>query len=545
MEIGLKSSIPTYSGGLGVLAGDLVRSFADRGYPVVFVSLLPSHGYVRQVIEDGWQRDRAQVWRPEAEMTLTDARAKLSIAGKEVTVRGWEHVVGRNDHAVPGYLLDTSLNGDLGGNNFTRTLYGAGKEYRLVQETILGIGGLRLLRELGHGDIRVFHLNEGHAALLSLERMREEGGDLEKVIERNVFTIHTPVQAGHDIFEWRTVEQFLEPELLTHLRRIGETHDLGREELHMTRLALATSRYHNAVSEKHGEVTRQMFPGYDFDVITNGVHHLTWTSPPVQALYDERVPDWRKEPARLRGALLPLARVEEARMLAKRRLIEYLQNMHDIPLDPDIFTIGFARRASLYKRANLIFHNTDKLKEAVGERHIQILYAGKAHPSDEPAKELIKQINDYGASLKGSHINVIFVPNYNMDVGAFLTAGVDLWLNTPERLREACGTSGMKAAFNFVPNFSVLDGWWDEAWQEGDVNGWAIGPRSPKGINLPSNSQDDADALYWVLNNLILPRYYEKHNDFLKVGRATSKYDASYYNTHRVVDDYWKKAYLL
>ncbi len=553
LEIGVESDIPTYSGGLGVLAGDTLKSAADMGLPVVGISLLYNRGYMRQYIKDATQYEAYDAWIPKTTgLHQKDVSVEFLVQGRKVKAMVWQYnIVGRKGHIVPVYFLDTNIHGNpRPDGRITWALYGGDSDYdRIVQELLLGVGGLRVLRRLGYDKITTYHMNEGHAAFLALERMKEEGGNLEKVIEGNAFTTHTPVPAGHDQFDYNDVRNALAPELWDQLMSIKGQKDIGWDKLNMTKLALETSRTTNAVAKKHAVVSRAMFPGHEILAITNGVHPFTWTSPQFTRLYDDywqgKGKTWRDDMSLLKETKLLIADVRRAHHSAKETLLDYLNTRYSINgLDKDIFTIGFARRFATYKRANLILYNLKKLKEIAGEnRPLQILFAGKAHPRDGGGKDIIREILTKGDLLRGSNVRVEFIENHNMEVGALLTSGVDLWLNNPQRPKEASGTSGMKAALNGVPNLSVLDGWWWEAWEEDDSVGWAIGPKPAAEDTSDGDFRQDNHALYNVLNDLIVPMWYDDNNSFLQVGLNGINRLASYFNTHRMDKEYWEKVW--
>lgn len=552
MEIGLETGIMTYSGGLGVLAGDTIRSAADLKVPMVAVSLLYRKGYFRQQLEaDGWQREEPAVWAVEDFLKEMPQRASVTIEGRTVHLRCWKYdVTGFSGFTVPVYFLDTDL---LENSEWDRTLasslYGGDEHYRLCQEVILGVGGVRMLHALGLQGIRRFHLNEGHAALLTLELLDEEArragrkviseDDMEVVREKCVFTTHTPVPAGHDAF----------PADLAR-RIIGDRDDFFVLEgvlhegniLNMTYLALNLSRYVNGVAKKHGEVSQLMFAGYSIDAITNGVHAATWVSEPFRELFDRYIPGWRQDNFSLRYALnLPKEEVWGAHMAAKKRLLDHVNRKTGVGMDENVLTIGFARRATTYKRGDLLFHDLERLRRIAAETgKFQVVYAGKAHPRDQGGKELIKRIFQAREAL-GIDVSIVYLEDYDMVLGGMITAGVDIWLNTPEPPLEASGTSGMKAALNGVPNLSVLDGWWIEGHIEG-LTGWAIGKKG-RGTGESSDRSRDAASLYDKLERVIIPLFYHEREHFIDVMVYSVAINGSFFNTHRMVLEYVLKAY--
>jgi starch phosphorylase len=548
MEICLEQAIPTYSGGLGVLAGDTLRSAADLGAPVTGFTLLHRKGYFAQQIDgEGNQSERPVVWSPEARLELTPHRATVTIAGSLVHVQAWKYLItGISGHQVPVYLLDTQVQeNDEWSRSLTDCLYGGDARYRMAQEIVLGMGGAALLGSMGlQGDVS-YHLNEGHSALLTLTLLEAQLGssgkhpplddDLDVVRQRCVFTTHTPVPAGHDIFPGDMVLDLLGDERTELLAAAGCLDD-GR--LNMTHLALRLSRFVNGVAMKHREVSQVMFPEFPVDSITNGVHAVTWASPSFQELFDRRIPEWRTDNNYLRYAIgIPLEEIRAAHIDAKEALIEEVARRTGRTLDHRTFTIGFARRATPYKRADLIFSNPQRLAqlaEAVGP--VQILYGGKAHPNDHGGKELIRRIHQAAQSLSGV-VEVIYVEGYEMDFAARMVAGVDLWLNNPMKPLEASGTSGMKAALNGVPSLSVLDGWWIEGHVEG-VTGWSIG-----GIGAEGDQSKDAGEIYLKLERVILPLYYGLPLAYAEVMRFAIALNGSFFNTQRMVQQYVRNAY--
>jgi starch phosphorylase len=549
MEICLEQTIPTYSGGLGVLAGDTLRAAADLRLPMVAVTLAHRQGYFDQHLDaSGVQSETPHTWRPEERLRPVPATTTVQIEGRTVKVRAWQYEVrGVTDHVVPVYLLDTDLpeNAEYD-RQLTDTLYGGDARYRLCQEIVLGIGGASLLAALGHDETTQHHINEGHAALLSLFLLeRQLGGrplfearvgDVEAVARQCIFTTHTPVPAGHDRFSAEMVRAVLgERAALLDALQLWEG-----EELNMTRLALRCSRFINGVAMRHQEVSQEMFPEFPIGAITNGVHATTWTAEPVRALFDAHIPEWRRDNAYLRYAItLPLEELRAAHAQAKQAMLDELARRTGQALDPNVFTIAFARRATPYKRADLVFSDLDRLRSIARDvGPIQLVYGGKAHPRDEPGKLLIKRVFDAAREL-GDAVKVVFVENYDMTLGHLLTSGADLWLNNPLRPLEASGTSGMKAALNGVPSLSVLDGWWIEGWVEG-ATGWSIGGDG-KSDEDPAL---DATDLYRKLERVIVPMYYGLPFKYAEVMRNAIALNGSFFNTQRMVTQYLQNAYL-
>lgn len=543
MEIAIDSRIPTYSGGLGILAGDTLRSCADLKVPVVGVTLLFEKGYFYQELDgQGNQFESPVFWNPDDFLKSLSEKVEVQMEGRSVGVKAWQFdISGVTGYSVPVIFLDTNLkeNSDFD-RGLTSYLYGGDEKYRLAQEMILGIGGVRLLRKLGYTEIKKYHMNEGHASLLALELLRERKEnedamwDFEGVRKACVFTTHTPVSAGHDRFSYDLVKNVLGEYLpLEIVKMLG-----GNNSLNMTLLALNLSHYVNGVAKKHGEVSREMFPGYSIDSITNGVHSYTWASDSFKRLYDKYIPGWAADAFTLRYSLgIPKREIWDTHFESKKLLVDYVNKETNVGMDYDTFTIGFARRATPYKRMDLIFSDIERLRHIsrdVGK--IQFIFAGKAHPKDWPGKELIKKIFAASNQLRDD-VKIAYLGNYDMEVARRLISGVDLWLNTPQRPLEASGTSGMKAVHNGIPNFSVLDGWWIEGHIEG-VTGWSIGSKEP------GNDDQDAHEIYYKLENIILPMYYKERERWMDIMRHSIAFNASFFNTQRMVQQYVLNAYL-
>ena len=552
MELALDSAIPTYSGGLGVLAGDTVRAAADLAVPLVAVTLVHRQGYFRQHLDpSGTQTETPAEWSPEGALEEIPARATLMLEGRPVRLRAWRGIAtGVGGAEVPVYFLDTALPENASEDRaITDTLYGGDERYRLKQEVVLGLGGVALLRALEPETPHVYHMNEGHAALLTLALLAEEatGGDLraigdearDRVRERCVFTTHTPVPAGHDRFPLALVREVLGEDLAAALEASGVAPD---GILNMTSLALFFSRYVNGVALRHGEIAADMFPRYPMNTITNGVHATTWTSSAMAEIHDRHIPQWRHDNRYLRYAIkCPLGEIRGAHARAKAELLGEIAKRTGRSLDPAAFTIGFARRAAAYKRADLLFSDLDRLRAIARESGpLQVVYAGKAHPRDEGGKELIQRVFAAARSL-GDDVPVVYLEEYDMALAKLLVAGVDLWLNTPRKPLEASGTSGMKAALNGVPSLSVLDGWWVEGHIEG-VTGWSIGGRDAP-TSEQTNAQDAA-SLHEKLGTVILPTFYQDRNRWIEIMRQTIAFNASFFNTHRMVQQYAANAYV-
>ncbi|MFH1428362.1 MAG: alpha-glucan family phosphorylase [Candidatus Margulisiibacteriota bacterium] len=544
MEIAIDKTIPTYSGGLGILAGDTIRSAADLAVPMVAVTLLYKKGYLRQVLDqDGHQKELPEEWDPSAHIKLLPHKISVTIENRKIHVQAWEYIItGINNYSVPVILLDTDIEQNSPDDRqLTYYLYGGDQQYRLAQEIILGIGGVRMLNTLGYTTIDRYHMNEGHSSLLTLELLKETNKDPEKwdhdrVKRKCVFTTHTPVPAGMDQFPYdlvgRMLGQYIPVDRLKQL--------CCQDSLNMTLLALTFSHYENGVAKSHRSVAQHMFPGYRIDSITNGVHSGTWVCEEFARLYDKYIAGWRNDPFSLRYALnIPEDEVMAAHVNAKRRLFEYIKNKINIDLAPNVFTIGFARRATGYKRADLIFYDMERLINITREHGpIQLIFAGKAHPADYSGKDLIKKIIDT-ANKYQDKLKIVYLENYDFTLAGMLVSGVDCWLNTPQKPREASGTSGMKAAHNGVPSFSILDGWWIEGCIEG-YTGWAIGSLSAD----ESNDRDDAYSLYEKLERVILPGFYQNGKDWVNIMRHSIAINAAFFNTHRMLLQYVLNAYL-
>ncbi len=541
MEIGINSDMPTYSGGLGVLAGDVVRSSADLRIPLVAVSLVSKKGYLKQKITlDGRQIEYPEEWEPSNFMKLLPQTVSVNISGKEVKIGAWlyeqESLTGGT---IPVLFLTTDIEGNTPDDRqITDYLYGGDELYRLKQEIVLGIGGVRILDALKI-NVKKYHMNEGHSSLLTLELLKNNQLNADKVKNLCVFTTHTPVAAAFDKFPYDLLSEVLEQDFPPEtLRKYG-----GEDKLNMTFLALNLSKYTNGVTEEHMEYSRKLFPGYHIQEITNGVHSYTWTCPHFRRLFDKYIPRWANEPELLvRVDAIPEEELWQAHMDAKQELLSFVLAQSGLEMDSDVMTIGFARRATEYKRATMIFSNLERLKQAQDQGRIQLIFAGKAHPKDELGKKLIKEIYDYVERLKGQ-INIAYLENYNMEMAAKLTAGVDVWLNTPLPPYEASGTSGMKAAHNGVINFSVLDGWWIEGCVEG-LTGWAIGPSPKQWLSEQETREKEIDDLYNKLRYLIIPKFYEQRDSWIGMMRNSIGKVAYYFNTHRMMRSYATDAYL-
>jgi glycogen phosphorylase len=548
MEIGVAPEFPTYAGGLGVLAGDMLRSAADLGISMVGVTLLHRKGYFRQLLDEkGRQSERPEEWHPESVLEPVETSVPLSLNGELLNVRAWRFSIeGATGCKVPVYFLDTDLpdNPSLE-RTLTNSLYGGDKRYRLCQEAVLGIAGVRLLRALGYNGIVRFHMNEGHSALLTLALLEEIVGrpnltsatdqQIEQVRRQCVFTTHTPIPAAMDQFPLELARKVLGQD---RIGMLDVTHCCPFGNLNMTYLALRCSRYINGVAMHHGEISHGMFPNYPIHAITNGVHAATWTSAPFQELYDHHIPEWRQDNLYLRYAIgIDLAEIQRAHVAAKKNMIRQIAASTGLQLSENVFTLGFARRAASYKRANLLFTDLARLRairEQVGP--FQVVYGGKAHPQDEEGKAVIQRVFEAAGALRDV-IPIVYIENYDMYWARLLTSGVDLWLNTPHRPYEASGTSGMKASLNGVPSLSVRDGWWIEGHLEG-VTGWAIGLDQD-----PEEHEVEVASMYDKLEHAILPMFYQRPTAYAEVMRSAIAINGSFFNTQRMVAQYLANAY--
>jgi starch phosphorylase len=548
MEIALEDAIPTYSGGLGVLAGDTLRAAADLQVAMVAITLVHRKGYFRQRLDaDGNQIEDEASWQPEDRLERLDSNISIRLADRDIAICAWRfRIHGVSPHPIDVFLLDTDLpENSTWDRSITDHLYGGDEHYRLCQEAVLGMGGIALLESLGYTNITTYHMNEGHSAFLTLALLdRQTKGEIERATEQDieavrrrcVFTTHTPVPAGHDQFPRDAVSRVLGDRLV---RVLHITNCCPSNLLNMTFLALRFSRYINGVAMRHGEVSRDMFPRYPIRAITNGVHAVTWTSEPFRRLLDRHIPEWRSDNQYLRYAVgIPLKEIRAAHEQAKADMISELERRAAVKFDQQVLTIGFARRATPYKRADLLISDLGRLR-ALAERNgpIQVVYGGKAHPRDNDGKAMIRRI------IEASHVSVpvlriAYVEDYDIRWARSLTSGVDLWLNTPHRPHEASGTSGMKAALNGVPSLSVLDGWWIEGCVEG-VTGWAIG----RNHDATSLSEENA-SLYEKLEKQIVPLYYERREAFDEIRRAALSLNGSFFNTQRMLSQYLANAYV-
>ncbi len=593
-EFGFHESIPNYSGGLGILAGDHCKSASDLDLNFVAIGLLYRHGYFKQQIDKGGVQEAVNLNQnfhdlPIREVRRGDANLLISvrILDREVFAKIWQLQVGR----VSLYLLDTETpENNAEDRLITAELYGGDLEMRMRQEIMLGIGGVKALSALGI-EAEVFHMNEGHSAFLALERIRlnvvEKELDFYSALQvaaaANVFTTHTPVPAGNDSFPREMMRKYFAQfakELnipFDEFFSFGQTRVNPSDPFSMTILALRLSRHANGVSKLHGEVTRSLWkdvwtgvPVHEVPItsITNGVHTKTWMAPEFSALYRKYLRDWEEhltEPDFWRGVIdIPDAQLWETHQKLKLRLVEFVrerirmrrERVGESPeairsanqiLDPEILTIGFARRFATYKRGALLFSNKERLHRLLNDttRPVQFIFAGKAHPRDEAGKALIQEVYKFSRQA-GLENRLVFVEDYDSYIARRLVQGVDLWLNHPLRPLEASGTSGMKLAPNGGLNLSVLDGWWREGYNGN--NGWAIGPEIENGT-IEFQNEVDASSLYQLLENQIIPLYYAKPDGklplaWLQLMRESIRSVTPVFNTHRMVKEYTERLYI-
>ncbi len=532
-EIGIDNALKTYSGGLGILSGDTIKAMADLSVPFCAVTLLYREGFFKQKIsENDLQTELADTWDYENLLINTNKEIKIKIWDEDVFVKIWKYEYeGVSSHKIPIYYLDTNHEkNSQRGKEITQNLY---RGDRIAQEIVLGIGGVRALRELNYGILDKYHMNEGHSAFLTLELYRifgkeENSWDDKYVKDRCVFTTHTPIEAGHDKFDYDIVLSYLKNEediIPWHIKKLA-----GEDKLNMTLLALNLSSYANAVSKKHSEITKIMFKGYEIDYITNGVHAPFWASSYMRDLFDKYIPNWRFDSENLNQVFkIPNSELFMAHKKSKKQFLDLVKEIGLIKanLDENKLTIGFARRFISYKDAELIFTNLDQLK-AMG-KEVQFIFAGKSHANDGYGKEIMQRIIRKAKELKND-VSIEFLENYDIEIAKRMISGCDLWLNTPIPYNEASGTSGMKAAINGCMHFSRLDGWAIESFEK-------------NGGGFPICEYLD---FYTTLKYKLIPMFRNPNktiwieNMKLSIGNS-----GSYFNTHRMAKEYLKKAYKL
>lgn len=550
MEFGIDPAMPTYSGGLGILASDTMRAAADLGVSGVGITLLHRRGYFRQHLDAYGNQSESEVeWRPEEFLELLPQRVIIVVENRQVQVQAWRYLLrGESGHNTPVYFLDTAIpENSPSDQELTGHLYGSDDRYRLRQQAVLGLGGVAMLRALGYRKIHAYHINEGHSALVALALLEEQtwGADLssvnraqiESVRQRCVFTTHTPVPAGHGYIAMDLVRDVLGEERARFLATAECCFD---GVLNVTAFALNFSRYINGVSMRHEETSRSMFNNHPINSVTNGVHAATWTSPSFRRVYDRYIPEWRRDNLYLRYATkIPLDEIRQAHAEAKQALLDQVEQRTGMRLDPEVLTLGFARRATSYKRINLLFYDLERLMRiAQGAGRIQVVCAGKAHPRDDGGKALIRRVFEAAAALRDI-VPVVYVEEYDMELAKYLCSGVDVWLNTPQKPLEASGTSGMKAALNGVPSLSILDGWWIEGYVEG-ATGWAI----DDGWQSEADLENEAASLYHKLENTILPMFLHEPDAFAGIMRSAIALNGSHFNAQRMLAQYLQNAYL-
>ncbi len=533
-EIGISASLPTYSGGLGVLAGDHIKAAADVGLPMVAVTLLYKEGYFKQRIdEDGKQTEVYPQFDPNPFLEKLSDKFTLRLRKRDVWIQVYVcHYKGIKGHTIPIYFLDTDVLDNFHDDKIiTHRLYSGDKDHRILQEAILGFGGLKLLETLGYDKIQTYHMNEGHCSFLTLELLDKFNGDEQRVRSVCHFTTHTPVKAGHDHFSIERCRKLLHGLLPENLNLPSM---IQGNRLHMTELGLYFSRTANGVSKLHGDVAQKQFKDFSLEYITNGIYHPYWLGKSFREIFDLKIPGWRTNVELLHHLdLISNEELEWAHWSHKDFLLSYANSQTQKAMSKDILTIGFARRAAEYKRARLIFSDMDRLAK-IGKGKIQIIFAGKAHPNDKTGKRIIHDIVKNAHYLAGK-VKIVFLENYNMWLGRLITSGVDIWLNTPLRPMEASGTSGMKAALNGIPNLSIYDGWWAEGCRHG-INGWGIG--EPK----KGNDEQDAESLYQLLEHEVIPIYYNNKEKWLNMMRASIQTSVDF-SAARMIKEYENKFY--
>jgi starch phosphorylase len=549
MEIMLRTHIPTYAGGLGILAGDLLRSCADMHIPAAGMTLVYNGTFFNQVFNpDGSQSYKELEWRKSDQFTKMPHRVQLTLDDQVISVGCWRYdIVGYDGFVVPVYLLDTDyVTNPQWARNITSNLYAGNGDMRVSQELVLGIGGVLMLKKLRYETIDTYHMNEGHAAFVPLALMPEHNWNDEEVKRKCVFTTHTPIPEGHDTFDYELAYKYGKAYFPWHIKKLA-----GEDRLDMTRLALNTSKYSFGVSQKHGEVSRNMFPGYPIGAITNGVHHRTWIGSTMQDLYNEHMPEWINNPSTLSQAVekLPDDALFNMHQECKKILVNFV-NHHltsnttlegrehpdqDELFDIDTLTIALARRPVAYKRPLLIYHDLERLVRIAAGR-VQIIQSGKSHPDDGVSHQIVKEILHMSKKLKGI-VRIVYLENYSPKLARLLVSGTDVWLNSPKKPLEASGTSGMKAAMNGVLNFSVLDGWWIEGFKSCPDAGFSIGM-----MDSANNDESDADDLYTKLEHTLIPTYYDNRKEWIRRMKNAITLGA-YFNTNRCIEEYKKKAW--
>ncbi len=530
MEIALENDIKTYAGGLGILAGDFLRSAARKNFPIVAVTLISRQGYFKQKISSaGDQIEQIDRDYDFSKLKKLPNEVSINIGHDTVRIGVWKYLIGNSRFGVPVFLLDTDISGNKAiYKKLTAKLYGGGLEDRLRQEMILGFGAVKMLAELGYKNIDTYHLNEGHGAFAAIELFNnlKEGADEEKVKkvkEKCVFTTHTPIKTIYDEFPLEMILKN-QPDFPCRLSTL-----VNNSQVSTLEMGLYFSRYTNGVSLAHRKLLNNIFPDINFKAITNGVDSLFWTAPEFKKIYDKYLAGWQEDYKLLKMAGgIPDGEIWGAHQKAKRRLLKYIQENYKIDWQDNILTICFARRFTEYKQPLFILSDIERLLEMTGEgEKIQLIFAGKAHLRDLNGQSMIKSLNQIKKKYK--KLKLVFLENYDLNLARLLVAGSDVWLNNPLPPQEACGTSGMKAAHNGVMQISTLDGWWPEGFKSGKT-GWAI---------------DDVNDLYEILKKEVLPFYYEQPEIWQKMMKDTIMINAAYFNSDRMLEQYIDEAYSL
>ncbi|MEI6529252.1 MAG: alpha-glucan family phosphorylase [Candidatus Falkowbacteria bacterium] len=529
MEIALENNIKTYAGGLGVLAGDILKSAAGKEFPMLGISLINNEGYFKQIInKHGEQKEVSDKDYDFSLLKKLDTEIELNIGADKIKIGVWEYIIkSANAFKIPVYFLDANLKSNKKEyRNLTMRLYGGDLEYRLRQEIILGRGGVKILQALGYKNIKKYHLNEGHGALTAIELYNQflAGGEQEKIQEVKkicVFTTHTPIKTVYDEFPQDLLLKN-QADFPANLEGLIEN-----KKLNSLNLAMYFSSYINGVSKRHQALLNNIFPEKNIQAITNGVNSLFWTAPEFKDLYDKYLKGWENNNSLLKQAInIPSGELWVSHQKAKRRLLQYISKKQKNNWKDEVFTIGFARRFTSYKQPLLLFSDVERLIDVLETSgQAQIVIAGKAHRRDKSGQEAIQKI--YQIKKEYPHLNIIFLENYNLDIAQLLVAGVDLWLNVPLPPLEASGTSGMKAAHNGVPQLGTLDGWWLEGYVK-NKTGWAI---------------ENADELYNILKTEVIPLYYNSPEDWREIMKNTISWNASYFNSDRALEEYIAQAY--
>jgi starch phosphorylase len=540
MEIGLENRIHTYSGGLGVLAGDMAYSFADLGYPATFVTLLSRNGYTLQKLDSSaGQLDSPDPWSWKELLSPTEAKATMEIWGRPQTVGAWEYKIkGKTETSV--LFLDVNYpENDRVVREATERLYGGETSDRLTQDIILGIGGYRVLKALGR-EVDMYHLNESHAALATIELLRDAGG-AEAARRKCAFTTHTPVAAGNDVFHVETVEGALKG-----YSWINWKEESSDGVVNLSRLASKYSGVTNAVSMKHSLVAERVIGHNHVTHVTNGAYHKRWVCPELKKLYDKHLQGWENTPSLLGGAVgLPSEALSNAHAAAKRSLVSMV-NLHSPGhFDESILTICVAKRFTGYKRNGMLLGDLERLQRIAEEKgNLQIVFAGKTHPRDASAKgmlaDILRKANLLNRGMRKAR--AVVLENYDIDMAKMLVAGADVWLNNPRRPLEACGTSGIKAAMNGVLNLSVYDGWWLEGGIDG-VNGWGVGRRPDWSDLSESVEGEDEAGLYSKLSSSVLPTFYQDRERWVDMQKRSIATIGALFNSYRMVEEYVTKVY--